>query len=114
MNYLLVSIIGEDCTNGGATSGRHLAFIAHPEGPTLRAHAEKSGHPILEIDEFPAETCGKRAGKANLRRGDLSPLVLVCRPEGRPAGMFGGNYVVTCDSRFPYAAPVAVFDRYED
>ena len=93
---VLVFIMGMDCTNHGVTSGKDSAvlllqapgddFVPSPNSPTLELRP---------------------------RRMSKIPMAV---PYGTPAGvypMFGGHWVYTSDSRFPFEHPIPVHDRFE-
>ena len=97
-----------DCTNGGVTSAKDTFVL------------------------FPSRTAYERERDAQLAAGHYMPppgecLVLASRnfggkylfaypveqPENTAGPMAGGNFVWSCDSRFPNFYPIAVHDRFE-
>jgi hypothetical protein len=121
MKGLLVFIIGDDCTNGGVTSGCKHAVLRVKDCNVFTSQEGCPGLTLIESDnlrEYP--------GYLNIAHG-LRPTI---RPEdaiirrvravplteaGNPVlgGSFGGHYIESCDSRFPYESPIPVFDRFE-
>jgi hypothetical protein len=125
---LVGDVVGLDCTAGGVTSGAKEAVVVWPGMLDYdRVFGPKEGRPLLEleIDERP----GLRAGYQLVLKGDRLPpgqsfmscyagppriVRVIVKPYGKPAGMFGGHWVIVGDSRFPISGPVPVFDRYEN
>ena len=93
-----------DCTNGGLTS-RHDQFILIGEGI--------DGPLLVDIDDPPENTL------ILVRRDVFGVEYLHAEPlDGHYGGgdrwyMAGGNFVYTCDSRFPNSYPISVHDRLE-
>jgi hypothetical protein len=112
--YIRASIIGHDCTAGGITSKR-LHVLAPVERGHLRKEDKKIDAPpvaFVEADPKPIAAgylIATRGGE--LRRVRAVPV----DDRGEPMldGMFGGHFIWSNDSRFPYASPVPVFDRFE-
>ena len=106
-----VSIIGTDCTNGGVTSGQdHAHVIAEKDVPQLGHDAIEGELPLLVFleDQGPTGHLVIKHG-GSIHRVKAVPLV-----NGKPqGGMFGGHFLYTSDSRYPYENPVPVFDRFE-
>ena len=108
MKGLMVSIMGSDCTNGGATSGKDHAvlevkgcevFNSGPDAPAL----------VLLEDDGCTGYLNVTKNENEVHRVKAVPII-----DGKPkAGMFGGNFIITSDSRFPYSSPIPVFDRFE-
>ncbi len=122
MTGLSVSVIGADCTAGGVTSEKTRAILVGPGVPEIFASSADS--PALAFDaEF--EPQGASAGyklvadrkwaSKVLGREVNEDLVVRARayPVGREGGSFGGHYITTSDSRFPFESPLPVFDRFE-
>lgn len=125
---LMVDVIGSDCTGGGVTSGADRAILVWPGmiDDYDRVFAPREGVPLLEV-EVDEEPRGLRAGYLVVHKGQRTPRGMMSeyrvgterivrvrvKPYGREPGMFGGHFVVTSDSRFPFSGPVPVFDRYE-
>lgn len=115
MKGLLVSIIGTDCTNGGASSGTDKAVLSVDDCDIFESGPDTPGFVALEYEDW--ETC--RAGYPVVRKCDGKivrvKVVPVFEIDDAPAegGMFGGNFLTTSDSRFPYYGPIPVFDRFE-
>lgn len=124
---MLVEIMGADCTNGGVTSGRRHAVLVWPGMLDYdRVFAAHETAPLLEveIDENPKQL---RAGYLAVHKGERTARGMISeyrlgterivrvrvKPYGKSPGMFGGHYVETSDSRFPFSGPLPVFDRYE-
>lgn len=69
--------------------------------------ALKDFHAIAGIDEQGRDYCGQhRMVRVVARPIDEQGNVL-------RGGMFGGNWIESCDSRFPTTAPIPVHDRFE-
>ena len=139
MKGLHCAVIGSNCTNGGATANVSHANLI---GDGVSGPFEPSDDaPALAL-EYEFEPKGARAGYmmvanvAWLRElGEISQMnggAYECHGadwtskhrivrvkavpiiDGKPkAGMFGGNFITTSDSRFPMTAPIPVFDRFE-
>ena len=98
---LLVSIYRNglgDATNGGITSDVKSAVLIGKDIPEIFEPSNNT--PGLELELF------------NPFR-DLSRAFIIAKPLGQRAGMFGGNFIYTSDSRFPFDYPIKVYDRYE-
>ncbi len=123
---MYVSVIGRDCTANGVTSGKTRAVVVWPGmiDNYDRVFRPNEDAPLLEI-EFD-EGSQLRAGYLAVHKGKRTPrgfmseyggpprIVRVrVKPYGKPAGSFGGHYIETSDSRFPFEGPIPVFDRYE-
>jgi len=113
---LLVRIIGDDSTNNGVTSGKHHAILK-VDGVTI-FEANKD-HPSLIVIEGPYDKDRLQVGKPVVKRDGsiVRARAVPCDQYGKPItrrmGMFGGNYITTSDSRFPYHSPIPVHDRFE-
>lgn len=86
---------GADCTNGGVSSKTATILVTGPEIPKI----------FSETADCPAFTIGDRGGYKF-----LTPVV-PC-PRDRAGYMMGGNYAVTCDSRWNFGA-LPIHDRTE-
>lgn len=69
--------------------------------------ALKDFHALAGIDQQGRDYCGQHR-----------MVRVVARPldedgNTRKGGMFGGNWIESCDSRFPTTAPIPVHDRFE-
>lgn len=97
--YLLVDVIGTDCTANGITSGQQQAALECVDGFLTHEQVVDQFIPILKL--FP--------GKRNLK--------YVAAPidyEGSGKWyMFGGHFIYSSDSRFPSDTPIHVHDRNE-
>jgi hypothetical protein len=90
-----------DCTNGGVSSTADQAVAVYP-GMDQVFDSEKIGCPALQlVQRFP---CGSLYWTAY-------PII---DGEVKSNGMFGGNYVMTSDSRFPADYPIPIHDRFEN
>jgi len=95
MKLLTVSVFRNsefncDCTNGGISSKYTKLYIPHPNGPISSESVDP--RQILVLGEaFVKPNCNKR-------------------------GMFGGNFVYSCDSRFRAISrfPIPIHDRFEN
>lgn len=106
---LLVFIMGDDCTNRGATSGKSDAVLINVDGP-FRPSEHTPALALVE-DDGPTGYLNvrKHSVTAEVHRVKACPVV-----DGEVrCGMFGGHFVHTSDSRFPYSSPIPVFDRFE-
>lgn len=124
MKGLLVFIMGGDHTNGGVTGAKHKALLVGPGIPEIFSPDHDA--PALEI-EFEFEPKGAKAGYKMVASPEWASEVLgrpvgyndnlvvraLAKPAGGNRGMFGGHYVSTSDSRFPFEGPLPVFDRFE-
>ena len=116
---LLVDVIGTDCTNGGATSGKTRAILIGDGIPEIFEPSDDA--PAIEL-HYEFEPQGAAPGYVMVARADWASQVLgrrvgfnenlVARARAG-AGMFGVHFVTTSDIRFPFTAPIPVFDRYE-
>jgi len=119
LSAILVSIFRSslgDCTNGGVTGGAvkdALLLIPGPRGNYTHAEAlaaAERGEVVLRLVTRWAGTpneythCEPVLSKVKVteqaRRRVLSP-------------MMGGNFVHSCDARFPNRYPLPVHDRFE-
>ena len=90
---------GRDCTNGGVTSKYTQLYLAVEDGwfdvpdnePGLLKLVGRLRHPGEYIYAEPVNG----------------------RPTKCAGPMFGGNFVYSCDSRFPSQYPIPVHDRFE-
>jgi len=106
MNGLLVSIIGQDCTNHGVTSGKSQAILVGGECQVFESSEDK---PALAIVDHPVLGADMVDISGKVRHVHAAPII-----DGKPVtGMFGGHFIITSDSRFPFPVPVKVFDRFE-
>lgn len=112
MKGLLVFIMGSDCTAGGVTSGKGRAIlIGHPN--IFESSPDTPALVLVEDD-----THRQGPGYLNVRSTDYLVMRVRAVPadvDGLPVlgGMFGGHFIHTSDSRFPYCSPIPVFDRFE-
>lgn len=108
MNGLLVfvyrSTLG-DCTNNGVTN-RYSSFVLTRPGVEGPFEARRD---LPELRLISNGLDGKRVPRCVPVNEDGT---LAGVNDGR-WGMFGGNFVYTSDSRFPYSFPIPVFDRFE-
>lgn len=108
-NKLFCSVIGSDCTNHGVTSGKSHVTVECVPGADSGADLQVS----INYDYKPL-----RAGYLVVvedRRSEPRIARVMAWPANKERpGMFGGNFVKTSDSRFPFATPIPVFDRYEN
>ena len=91
-----------DCTGGGISSNKNeliLTSFKTREGEVNLAHIFEGDetNSVKIIENVPNHYCAV-------------PLVY---PEGMIGPMFGGNFIYTCDSRFPFKYPVPIHDRFE-
>ena len=98
MTSVFVGIMGPDCTNYGVTSGKTNADLVLDGEPTSDqiTHAKKSETPLLQLKP---------------RRVGTIPMAVPYGETGYP--MFGGHWIYTSDSRFPFEHPIPVHDRFE-
>ena len=90
-----------DCTNGGI-SGRFDCLYLIGNGGWMEV--EDTDPRLIKIVTRPA--CG--------REGTYSHVEPVNDPNKKEIGyMSGGNFVYSCDSRFPFDYPLPIFDRSE-
>jgi hypothetical protein len=89
---------GGDCTNGGITSKNNFVALELPDG-TAGLPRSYTGHlPVVRI----------------VRRQIAGREYVHAVPKDIPGHfMFGGNFIYTSDSRFPFDYPIAVHDRVE-
>jgi hypothetical protein len=90
-----------DCTMDGVSS-KYDKFVLIGEG-------------IRNPDTLPSKDCPalvliKREimGSTYLH---AEPLV---QPKGKSGPMFGGNYINSCEARYPSQYPIPIHDRFED
>ena len=95
-----------DCSNGGLSSKYSKATLIgkNVDGVNVASVVEPS-------EDAPAV---KLVSKKALEGGTL----YYCEPvevkkEGYAGYMFGGCFVYSCDSRFPFRYPIKLFDRQE-
>lgn len=141
MKGLTVWIQGRDCTAGGITSGRETMTLCgdgivelnhpRPDAPALviEYNLEPKGvEPgqltvakpdwLHAIGAAPKPSDDFLACMRDGYAGSHRIVNVVARPvdeQGNPmrGGMFGGHYVKTSDSRFPFTSPIPVHDRFE-
>lgn len=92
------SLVG-DCTNGGVTARNDVAYLICDEG---WRETDGESEQVLRLVRT---TVG---GHDYIHAEQVSHC-----PEGCVGPMFGGNFIYTCDSRFPSPYPIPVHDRYE-
>jgi len=103
MKGLLVKIVKEyNCSNNGISARYDRAILVGPEVAKVSDNL-KGDLPIVRIENH----------YKNYYRA-----VVVYDPSGRETahlcgGMFGGNFIYSSDSRFPFDHPVKLHDRYE-
>jgi len=91
-----------DCTNGGLSSKTESGVITGygiGEDSEIFAPGEENPHYVIVRDIC----CGKERLRA-------IPADLV---DSGKWTMFGGNFLYSCDSRFPSDSPIAIHDRVE-
>lgn len=82
--------IGE-CSNGGISAHYDQVLVILPEGG-----------PFEERDDMPTVILEEKHGRPRaVQLGETRWM------------MFGGCFIYTSDSRFPYHMPVKLFDRHE-
>lgn len=95
-----------DCTNGGISAKNDTLYLECPEGWYDADPADPRTLRLVEC-EFSFGTyihAESYCGKAALFSGD----------PGKTVGpMMGGNFIWSCDSRFPADYPIPLHDRYE-
>ena len=88
-----------DCSNGGVTARYHDVMLLCEEG-------------WREVEDNDPRLL--RLVRRNYAAGEyLHAEPIAPAPEGCVGPMFGGNFIYTCDSRFPSPYPIPVHDRYE-
>jgi len=141
MKGLTVWIQGRDCTNRGVTSGQETATLCgdgivelnHPRADApalvieydLEPKGAKAGQLSVAKPEWlnkvgagPKPSSDPLACLRDDHAAGFKIVNVVARPvngDGQPrrGGMFGGHYVKTSDSRFPFTSPIPVHDRFE-
>lgn len=116
------NIMGDDCTNRGATSGKKDAILCMPgdDGKGANLHARDALLVLhVELDANP-ETA--KVGRCMIAKPDFVALMcgerrsavvrIYAHPPGR-AGMFGGHWVHASGDNFPTDTPIPVYDRFE-
>lgn len=88
-----------DCTNGGISERYDTLYLICDEG-----YSEKEDDSTELLRLVRRNFCGREY----LHAEPTTPT-----PEGCVGPMFGGNFIYTCDSRFPSPYPIPVHDRYE-
>lgn len=117
-----VEVMGMDCTAGGVTSGQRRVFLRVPG-----VHAGGPGvHPVavLTLDvELDANPLSAAPGLCVVAKPEFvfeltgERRAAVCRVRAIPPAlesmstMFGGHFVWSSDSRFPFSSPIPVHDR---
>lgn len=93
----------QDTTNGGVSEGVDHVVVVSDEFPLPEIFSPRPGMPAMRLEM-------RDVGFA--RFPVLVPLD--CARDGRQGRyMFGGNFVWTSDSRWPFSGPVKIFDRAE-
>ena len=90
---------GSDCSNNGISS-KHDQLILVGDG-------------VPEIFEVSDKTPALKLVKRVLFGKDAWYATPVNPPKGCIGPMSGGNFIYSCDSRFPSEAPIAIHDRFE-
>ncbi len=96
--YIFEEKSGGNCSAGGISG--HVAEVILVGRGIPEIFDADEGSPAVEIKE--REINGKIYYRA----------VEVDKPEGR-SEMFGGCFIYTSDSRFPFDYPIPLHDRYE-
>ena len=95
---------GVDCTAGGISSGKqHLI---------LESYVDSGGCER----QMNAPFTGDETNTVRVVVGNISGYVKavpIKTPKGMVGPMFGGNFIYSSDSRFPYKYPVPIHDRFE-
>ena len=105
-----------DCTNGGVSSKARSAIIYFNENNLSQPPLDFDEDADLNHPELPVLIIMSRkiAGCEQLYL-TAYPVNLFNQPN--QSGMFGGNFVWTCDSRFPkigeHSYPIPIHDRFE-
>ena len=97
---LMVEVMGTDCTNGGATSGKAHAFLV------------LTGEPEPQREDLPLALRFPYLFLRPRRRSQI-PMAVPVGTDKDEYPMFGGHFIYTSDSRFPFEHPIPVHDRYE-
>ena len=106
---LLVNVFGTDCTAGGVTSGKTKAILIGDGIPEIFEPSEDAPALYLEVRST-------SFGKGHLyldHQGNTHKVIVSPNEVENRSGMFGGNFIHSSDSRFPFTAPIRVFDRFE-
>ena len=93
-----VSIMGMDCTNNGVTSGKENALLIVNEEIDENQDSFVGDIPVLKIVSG---------------RGGREYIAVPVKAGKNEYPMFGGQFIYTSDSRFPFSNPIHVHDRYE-
>ena len=101
---LLVSVYRdgkEDCTNGGASSQFDRFVLTSDLEDVLVKGPFTPGwdFPELKLERRPY--------------GSLAAAPVNGFTKGNTGWMFGGNFIYSCDSRFPCSHPIPIYDRQE-
>lgn len=126
---LLVEVMGRDCTNSGATSGKRKAILIGPGVPEIFNPSPDAPALYLIADTAPvgaaagslqlastgwAEEMGLPRGRHCAEAHTVRVRAVPLGPDGPVlGGMAGGHYIHTSDGRFPTHAPIPVHDRIE-
>lgn len=91
-----------DCTNGGISAHEDRLYLIHDQG----------------FSDVPADDPRVlRLVKRSFPWSDQPYLhaepVTCVSGAGTVGPMFGGNFIYSCDSRFPSKYPIPIHDRYE-
>ena len=93
-----------DCTAGALSSTENRALLILPEGGPFSIE-DNLCKLVLRLDD--RKDMSRRFGKP-------CPIVVpVDVDKNGGCNMFGGNFVYTSDSRFPYGFPIPIHDRVE-
>jgi hypothetical protein len=95
---------GPDCTNDGVTANATSAVLVNADGCPRVPEIFGSNGDVPELIIGYDVVGGKTTYYA-------TPNALP--PDGRTGYMFGGNFIYSEDSRFPFDYPVPVHDRTE-
>lgn len=121
-----VDVIGHDCTNHGVTSRQTSILLQLSCGNFDVTDGKASLMLDVEVDADPS--VGKSGYLLVAKREFIKLLTgvardgVICRVKAKPAGehagrlgrpMFGGHFITSSDSRFPFHSPIPVFDRFE-
>lgn len=88
-----------DCTNGGLSGKFNTFVLIDDANPVFEATADM---PALKLVR-------RMIGSTEYLH--VEPVAE--KPEGNVGYMSGGNFVYSCDSRFPSKYPISVHDRSE-
>ena len=101
-----------EATLNGASSRHHSMLLIGPGIPEISTESDPDRVVRLEHINIGAEGAVTIEGQ-QVRIKRVHPFVVPMSIDPGKGSMFGGNFIHSCDSRFPSGQPIAIHDRVE-